>query len=173
MEKLTHDLLTYSRVARSEVVIARVNTERLLDDLIAQYTNLQLPNATVAIERPLADVLAHEVSLGQALANLLTNSVKFVKAGVHPEIRVRTESKGALVRIWIEDNGVGIDPGQHERIFKMFERLNPKAGYEGTGIGLAIVRKAVEKMGGNVGVESDGKSGSKFWIELPSPISMT
>jgi signal transduction histidine kinase len=76
---------------------------------------------------------------------------------------------GNLVRIWVEDNGVGIDPSQHERLFKMFERLNPKDGYEGTGIGLAIVRKAVDKMGGNVGVESDGKSGSQFWIELPNP----
>lgn len=167
MEKLTHDVLTYSRVARSEVILARVNTERLLDDLIAQYASLQAPNATLIIERPLSDVLAHEVSLGQALANLLTNSAKFVKRGVHPVIRVRTEVKGALVRIWIEDNGVGIDPAHHERIFKMFERLNPTAGYDGTGIGLAIVRKAVEKMGGTIGLNSDGKSGTQFWIELP------
>lgn len=172
MGQLTHDVLTYSRVARSEVIVARVSTERLLDDLIAQYTNLQAPNATITVERPLADVLAHEVSLGQALTNLLTNSVKFVKPGVHPVIRVRTEINGKLARIWIEDNGVGIDPAQHQRIFRMFERLNPKAGYEGTGIGLAIVRKAVEKMGGNVGVESDGKSGSQFWIELPNPTPM-
>jgi signal transduction histidine kinase len=172
MEKLTHDLLTYSRVARSEVIVDSVNTERLLDDLIAQYTSLQVANATIIVQRPLRDVLAHEVSLGQALANLLTNSVKFVKSGVHPVIRVRTEVNGKVVRIWIEDNGVGIDPAQHERIFKIFERLNPKAGYEGTGIGLAIVRKAVEKMGGNVGVESDGKCGSKFWIELPTPTSI-
>jgi signal transduction histidine kinase len=173
MEKLTHDVLTYSRVARSEVIVTRVNTEGLLDDLIAQFTNLQAPNATIIVERPLADVLAHEVSLGQALTNLLTNSVKFVKRGVHPVIRVRTEVNGKLVRIWIEDNGVGIDPAQHERIFKMFERLNPKAGYDGTGIGLAIVRKAVEKMGGNVGLKSDGKSGSQFWIELLNPAPMT
>jgi signal transduction histidine kinase len=173
MEKLTHDVLTYSRVARSEVMVAHVNTERLLDDLIAQYTNLQVPNATIVVERPLADVLAHEVSLGQALTNLLTNSVKFVKPGVHPVIRVRTEVNCKLVRIWIEDNGVGIDPEQHERIFKMFERLNPKAGYDGTGIGLAIVRKAVEKMGGNVGLKSDGECGSQFWIELPNPTPMT
>jgi len=172
MEKLTHDVLTYTRVARSEVTVARVNTERLLDDIIAQYANLQVPNATISIHRPLADVLAHEVSLGQALTNLLTNSVKFVKPGLHPVIQVRTENNGGLVRIWIEDNGVGIDPSQHERIFKMFERLNPKAGYDGTGIGLAIVRKAVEKMGGNVGLRSDGKNGSQFWLELPNAISI-
>lgn len=167
MEKLTHDVLTYSRVARSEVIVARVKTECLLDDLIAQYTNLQVPSATIIIQRPLKDVLAHEVSLGQALTNLLTNSVKFVKPGVHPVIHIRTELNGGTVCIWIEDNGVGIDPAQHGRIFNMFERLNPKAGYEGTGIGLAIVRKAVEKMGGKTGLKSDGKSGSQFWIELP------
>lgn len=166
MEKLTHDVLTYSRVARSEVMLTRVNTERLLDDIFAQYTNFQVPNATIIVQRPLTDVLAHEVSLGQALTNLLNNSVKFVAPGVHPVIQVRTETNGPLVRLWIEDNGVGIDPAQHERIFKMFERLNPKAGYEGTGIGLAIVRKAVEKMGGKIGLMSDGKFGSRFWIEL-------
>ena len=167
MERLTHDVLTYTRVARSEVIVASVDTERLVDDVIAQYTNLQAPNATINIERPLTEVLAHEVALGQAITNLLTNAVKFVRPGVHPIINVRTAVNGGLVRIWIEDNGVGIKPAQHERIFKMFERLDPKAGYDGTGIGLAIVRKAVEKMGGKAGLMSDGLSGSQFWIELP------
>ena len=74
--------------------------------------------------------------------------------------------KGARVRIWIEDDGIGISPAAQKRLFRPFERVHRNEGYEGTGIGLAIVRKAVERMGGEVGVESDGKHGSRFWIEL-------
>ena len=75
---------------------------------------------------------------------------------------------GKNVRVWFEDNGIGIKREHQQRIFNMFERVHPDGIYEGTGIGLTIVRKAVEKMGGKVGVESDGTSGSRFWIELRS-----
>jgi signal transduction histidine kinase len=70
------------------------------------------------------------------------------------------------VRIWIEDNGIGIDPKYHHRLFRMFERIHPDQNFEGTGVGLAIVRKAAERMNGTVGMESDGKNGSRFWIQL-------
>ncbi len=166
MEKLTHDVLTYSRVARAELALATIDLEKLIGELASQYVEFQEPNATLEVESPLHRVLAHEVSLGQALTNLVSNSVKFMKRGAHPVIRIWTERVGDLVRIWVEDNGIGIKPSQQARLFTMFERLNPKEGYEGTGIGLAIVRKAVEKMGGQVGVQSDGETGSEFWIEL-------
>ena len=71
-----------------------------------------------------------------------------------------------MVRLWIEDNGIGIPPEVHERIFMMFQRLNPPGQYEGTGIGLTIVRTAVERMGGKVGFESEPGGGSRFWFEL-------
>jgi signal transduction histidine kinase len=72
------------------------------------------------------------------------------------------------VRLWIEDNGIGIAPEYHERIFRMFERLHSMDAYPGTGIGLALVRKGVERMGGRVGVESAGVGGSRFWMDLPA-----
>ena len=75
--------------------------------------------------------------------------------------------RDAQARLWIEDNGIGIKPEHQGRLFGMFERVHPERDYEGTGIGLAIVRKAVERMNGAVGVESDGVSGSKFWVQLP------
>lgn len=172
MEQLTHDVLTYSRLGRAEIALVRVPLLPLLRDVLQQYAELQPAVADVEIVEPLADVWAHETSLGQCLANLLTNAAKFVAPGVRPRIRVWTEPAGAAaapaprVRLWIADNGIGIDPRHHERLFRVFERVSPSKNYDGTGIGLAIVRRAAEKMGGGCGVESDGKNGSRFWIEL-------
>jgi PAS domain S-box-containing protein len=166
MEKLTHDVLTYSRVARSEMSLASVDVEALIDDLISQYAELQEANADVEIRRPLHRVRGHESSLGQCLANLLANAAKFVAPGVRPRICVHTENAGEHVRIWISDNGIGIAPENQGRLFRVFERVPSQHTYDGTGIGLAIVRKAVEKMGGGCGLESDGRTGSRFWIEL-------
>lgn len=167
MEKLTHDVLTYSRLARSEINLAPVDVDALLRDMLYQYAEFQPPHADIKMKRPLHDVLGHEVSLGQCVANLLTNAVKFVAPGVQPRIRIHTELAGGAVRLWIADNGIGIDPQYQSRLFQVFERLHDRQHYEGTGIGLAIVRKAVDKMGGRCGVESDGTHGSRFWIELP------
>ena len=176
MEKLTHDVLTYSRLARSEVKLAPVDVDALLRDMIHQYAEFQPPHAEIKVKRPLHDVRGHEVSLGQCIANLLTNAVKFVAPGVQPQIRIHTELIGATVRLWIADNGIGIDPLYQSRLFQVFERLHGRQHYEGTGIGLAIVRKAVDKMNGRCGVESDGRNGSRFWIELahaPEPLKIS
>jgi signal transduction histidine kinase len=110
--------------------------------------------------------LGHEGSLTQCLANLLGNAVKFVASGQTPRIAIRTQALDGEVRIWIEDQGIGIAPEDQGCIFGMFERL--RTDYPGTGIGLAIVRKAVERMGGAVGLESAPGKGSKFWIQLPA-----
>lgn len=167
MEKLTHDVLTYSRLARTEIHLGPVDLDALLRDMIYQYAEFQPPHADIKIKRPLHDVRAHEVSLGQCISNLLTNAVKFVAPGVQPKVRLQTELRGEMVRLWIIDNGIGIQPEYQARLFQVFERLHNRQQYEGTGIGLAIVRKAIDKMGGRCGVESDGANGSRFWIELP------
>jgi signal transduction histidine kinase len=86
---------------------------------------------------------------------------------VKPKIRIWTEPKDNHVRLWVEDNGIGIDPKYQHRLFSMFERVHPHLKHEGTGVGLAVVRKAAERMGGKAGVESNGTSGSRFWIEVP------
>jgi signal transduction histidine kinase len=109
-------------------------------------------------------VLGNEAALTQCVSNLLTNAAKFVAPGVFPLIRIRAEPKGERVRVWFEDNGIGIDPQYKDRIFSLFQRLNKE--YDGTGLGLSIVRKAVERMGGTVGVESNPGVGSRFWLEL-------
>ena len=166
MNRLTQDVLTYSRVARSQVQFQRIPLERLVKDIIHQYTTLQPPAAQIDIVAPMPDVLGQETMLGQCLANLLNNAVKFVPAGVAPRVRVWTERRGSTVRLWFEDNGIGIKPEHQDRIFQLFERVHPDGKYEGTGIGLSIVRRAMDKLGGAVGIQSDGIHGSRFWLEL-------
>ena len=143
--------------------------------------------------RPLPAVRANAAVLNQILSNLLSNALKFVVPKSKPCLRISAEETtsriespvsgangtpsldvklsaldGKFVRLWIEDNGIGIQPEYHERIFRMFERLHGADSYPGTGIGLAIVRKGAERMGGRVGVESAPGSGSRFWVELPA-----
>jgi signal transduction histidine kinase len=123
-------------------------------------------HAEIRTMPPLPRVMANAVTLTQVLANLLGNALKFVPAGVTPVVIFRAEECGEMVRISIEDNGIGIPKEYHEKIFRVFERLQ-KDKSEGTGIGLAIVRKGVERMGGKVGLESGPpRVGSMFWIEL-------
>ncbi len=122
----------------------------------------------ICLRTPLLKVRAHEPSLAQSISNLLSNAVKFVPPGEVPRITVRSDAREGKVRLWVEDNGIGIKPEHQHRIFGVFERLPNGVHYEGTGIGLAIVRKAAEKMSGAAGVESDGLTGSRFWIELPA-----
>src|SRR6185437_9535202 len=92
------------------------------------------------------------------------NAVKFVAPGVTPSVRIWAETEGRLVRIFFRDNGIGIDKESHDRIFEIFQRLSPK--YEGTGIGLAIVKKGIERVGGRVGLKSAPGEGSTFYLEL-------
>jgi signal transduction histidine kinase len=103
------------------------------------------------------------------MSNLLGNAVKFVPAGQRPHVRIGWDRTPGGARLWVQDNGIGIAPEYHYRLFGMFERMHPDRKFDGTGIGLAIVRKAVERMNGTVGVISDGKAGCRFWIELPVP----
>lgn len=111
-------------------------------------------------------MLGHEGLLTQLVSNLLGNAVKFHSPDVSPEVRISAETSGEEVKVWFEDNGIGIAPQHHEQIFQIFGRVHPEKKYEGAGIGLAIVRKAAERMGGSAGVISEIGKGSRFWITL-------
>jgi signal transduction histidine kinase len=132
--------------------------------LLDTYPNLHAENTDIRIDGDLPVVLGNEALLTQCFSNLLGNAVKFVASGVRPKVRVWAEVKDDLARIWVEDNGIGIAKHAQSRLFGMFQKLDTK--YEGTGIGLAIVRKVVERMGGQVGVVSEPDRGSRFWVEL-------
>jgi signal transduction histidine kinase len=169
MDDLIRDLLAYSRVGRTELRLAPVPLAQVVAYAIAQlHADLEGRGAKVTVAEPLPSVVGHEAMLSQAVMNLVANAVKFVAPGRTPEVRIHGEPASGRVRLWVEDNGIGIAPEHHDRIFRVFERLHRMEDYPGTGIGLAIVRKTVERMGGLVGVDSAPDQGSKFWIDLPA-----
>jgi hypothetical protein len=170
MDALTRDLLAYGRVAREAVKLEVVKLQPVIEEVIT-LNGAQTGKATINVEPCLAEVLAHRFLLEQCLTNLLNNATKFVQPGVAPEVRIRTEVRDDRVRLWIEDNGIGIDPAYHRKIFSIFERVGDMQKYEGTGIGLAIVNRAVQRMGGVCGVESTPGQGSRFWVDLPAVAS--
>jgi PAS domain S-box-containing protein len=166
MDRLIQDILTYSRLTRAELSLQPVCLQKLVHDIVCQYPEMQPPRAEILVKQPLPSVTAHEPSLTQAISNLLSNAVKFVPKGTRPTIEIWAEPLPDRIKLCFKDNGIGIRPEYQKRLFGMFERVHPDKQYEGTGIGLAIVRKAIERMGGRVGVQSNGVDGSQFWIEL-------
>ncbi len=168
MNRLINDVLMLSRVSRSEIQSRPIVLQDMVEEIIQQNPPMQPPAVEIEIQARHV-VLGDEVSLSQVISNLLGNAVKFVPAGVKPKIKVWSEDQTNSVRLWIEDNGIGIKADQRQKLFGMFQRLSNDPTYDGTGIGLAIVRKAVERMGGAVGVEASPSGGSRFWVDLGKP----
>jgi PAS domain S-box-containing protein len=169
MERLINDLLAYSRLSRSELQLQPVSLQKVVREAAQQ---LELASGgreyRLEIAEELPEVLGHHAVLVQVLLNLMSNGIKFVPKEVTPRLRIRGERQGGLCRLIVEDNGIGIPAEHQERIFKIFERLHSAESYPGTGVGLAIVRKAVSRLGGRIGVVSREGEGSRFWIELPA-----
>lgn len=171
MDLLIQDLLAYSRLSRAELQLKPIELGKLVIDVTNQLeTELKERQARVVVEEPMPMVMGHRSTLFQVVTNLLANAIKFVSPRVQPQVRIWAEDRDELVRLWVEDNGIGIAPEHQERIFRVFERLHGVETYPGTGIGLAIVRKGVERMGGKVGIESQVGQGTQFWIELPKVV---
>ncbi|HWH69473.1 MAG TPA: PAS domain S-box protein [Candidatus Sulfotelmatobacter sp.] len=168
MDQLITDVLNYNKAVRSRLPLGAVELGRVLRDLLQTSTELQPPRAEVELVGDFPRVLANEAGLMQCLAELLRNGVKFVEPGKLPRVKVWAEPIGTAVgwvRVWVEDNGTGIPKAGQSRIFDLFQRMHG-AQYPGTGIGLALVRKLTERMGGRVGVDSEPGRGSRFWVEL-------
>lgn len=187
MDMLLQDLLEYSRVARVSMPPMNVNLDGVVGEIVTlREREIEETKANVEVKSPLGIVSAHLPTVQQILANLIDNGLKFVNKNQAPHLRIWSEeisggspeagaengkpvdNGGARsLRIWVEDNGIGIEREFHEKIFGLFERLHPSHAFPGTGLGLAIVRKGVERMGGRVGLESAPQTGTKFWVELP------
>jgi signal transduction histidine kinase len=174
MDALLQGLLEYSRLAEVElahepVALGGVVTEALA--LLEFQLNERGARVHVDLSDELPLVIGHRPVLVQAVVNLLLNAATYVSPHRQPEIRVGARERPGHVCLWVRDNGIGIHPEHHERIFRMFERLHPEGVYGGTGVGLAMVKRAVERMGGTIQLDSDLGRGSEFWIELQESLS--
>ena len=184
MDKLITDALNFSKAVRQELISERVDVTQLLGEIQGSYPELEQSEAEIEIQGEIPDVMGNVAGLTQCFSNLLGNAVKFVKPGQKPQILIWAERVSerelegqtgknlvtgqrenlAWVRIWVEDKGVGMSKDFQPRVFDMFQRESDD--HEGTGIGLALVRKVTERMGGKVGVESEPGQGSRFWLIL-------
>lgn len=168
MSQLIDDLLAYSRLERRELKPDRIELAPVINSLVDEKKR-------EATERPIdfvvkvngAVVLADASGLAQSLRNYLDNAVKFTGKVDEPRIEVGSKEGAESCLLWVRDNGIGFDMKHHDQIFGIFQRLNVTEDYPGTGIGLAIVRKAMERMGGKAWAESEPGHGATFYLEIP------
>jgi PAS domain S-box-containing protein len=168
MQRLINDLLLYSRVGKGDIAMAAVDCNAALG---LARTNLQAviheTQASIAAD-PLPVVQGNEAQMMQLLQNLIGNAIKFAQRNVSPVVQVGARMQGNEWLFWVRDNGIGFEPRQAERIFLVFQRLHPRIEYPGTGIGLAICRKIVERHGGRIWADSVPGSGTTFYFTLPA-----
>jgi signal transduction histidine kinase len=163
MDRLIQDSLSYNKALLRNLPLQPVDLSRLVGELCATYANLQPHQERIHVES-LPSVLGNEGALTQCFSILLGNAVKFAAEGAEPRISIWAEKRGHRVIVSVRDHGIGIPAVTQRHLFGIFQRHEPRG--EGTGIGLAIVRKLAERMGGQVGVESEEGKGSRFWLDL-------
>ena len=167
MQDLVQDLLVYSRVESASRPVEPVDCDQLMANVRESLAGLLAESGGTIRCAALPVVMGDSHQIFQLLQNLVNNGLKFSGEGVSPMVSVSAErtAEGWLFRV--ADNGIGIEPEHHERIFEMFRRLHPRAAYPGTGIGLALCRKIVNRHGGRIWVESEPGQGATFCFVLP------
>jgi signal transduction histidine kinase len=173
--RLTHmidALLKYSRLEQQALPKQRFNVREMINGLLNdRMSSTQQPAPAIHVELAFDDLYGEPVSIRQALANLLDNAVKFSRNRPKPDIRIDgTQNNGECI-LRVTDNGIGFDVAETDKIFGLFERLHAPHEYEGTGVGLAIVRLVMDKHGGRVTVDSAPERGSTFSLVFPQGAS--
>ena len=168
MEQLVSDLLTLSRLGRMKLEYEDVPVSEVLKEVMTDLRNqIRESGVNIRLEKELPVVRCDPTKLYQVFQNLLSNAIKYTSASPNPEVTVGHQDNGAFHRFYVRDNGIGIDPKDHEKIFKMLARANGSEHQEGTGLGLSIVEKIVAGHGGEVGGESQKGKGATFHFTLP------
>ena len=168
MKLLIDDLLELSRIGKTDLETSdlSINTvlERVLDDLKDTIAD---KNAVIHIAENMPSVKINKTRLSQIFSNLIGNAMKFSREGVPPEIEIGYTLNPRNICLFVKDNGIGIEEQYYTKIFSIFQRLHKKEDYEGTGIGLTIIKRIVANMGGSVWVESEFGKGSTFYFKVP------
>ena len=166
MQALINDLLAYSRVGTNSKAFAPTDCNAIFSRTVKNLQSTITDNGAQVTDDPLPTVMADATQLGQLFQNLIGNAMKF-HGDQAPHVHVSAERNGECWIFSVKDNGIGIDPAQFERVFKMFQRLHTRKDYPGTGIGLAICRKIVSRHGGRIWVESQPGQGTTFYFTIP------
>jgi PAS domain S-box-containing protein len=167
MDALIDALLVFHRIGRSTVTLEPLRLDAAVADVVATFgREIRLRGASVDAAVGAVEAVADRPMLHLVLTHLISNALKFVASGAAPRIGVRASRVEERVRLTVEDQGIGIAPEYLGLIFGVFQRLNKAETYAGTGMGLAIVQRATDRMNGRVGLESEPGKGSRFWIEL-------
>ena len=168
MQRIIDDLLTYSRVDRSGLQPERIDLDAILDEVLQSLRPEIEERRAVVTREPLGGARGEPGQLSQVFQNLVANAMKFTSPGLTPEVHVSTQREDGRVHVSVRDNGIGVDPGHAEQIFKMFQRLHSTEDYEGTGIGLAIAKKIVDRHGGQIRIGEAPGGGAVFTFDVPS-----
>ena len=168
MNDLVRDILNYSRAGRSTDAFVSVDLSEAYAEAIANLDASIVETGTEVWCDSLPHVNGNPTQLTQLLQNLIANAIKFRAPGRPCRIVVSAESDGDMWRVGVRDNGIGIDPKYHAQIFDIFRRLHTAADYPGTGVGLAVAKRIVERHGGTIGVDSTPGEGTTFHFTLPS-----
>jgi len=167
MSQLIDDLLAYTHLERREITPIRIDPREMVENIISEHLKEPQGKVKFSLEIPAFTVRADRESLAQALRNLIDNAVKFSFHMPEPHVEIGGWEDHKTCVIWVRDNGIGFDMKYADRIFEIFNRLNRDEEYPGTGVGLALVRKAMERMGGHVWAESLPGQGATFYLEVP------
>lgn len=169
MGALIDGLFSYSRIERRTMRWEVLDLQQLVDDLVVErQAAIRARDVRVEVILAFREIAGEREGLQQALANLLDNALKFTGKVNHPSITIRGETSPDEWVLSVADNGVGFDPKYKEKVFAIFQRLHPQEEYEGTGIGLAIVRKVAERHGGRAWAESEPGKGASFYLAIPN-----
>lgn len=166
---LVDDLLSHARVAQLNLELQGIDIGHAAAAIVQEKAaDIQESGAEVRVSLPSAQVLADPSAFSQALSNLVENALKYSSRVAAPRVEIGGEPRGDHFRLWVRDNGIGFNMEYHDKIFDMFQRLHTYNDYPGSGVGLALVKRAVERMGGKVWAESQPGQGSTFFLELKS-----